>query len=182
MDVIGLVIPKASNGHEYILVAIDYFTKWVEVTSYKNVTQAMVAWFLKHNIICRYSVPTELITDNGMNGALEAVNMSIKKILVKMTDTYKDWYKYFSFALCAYRTSVRTSTGATLYSLIYGMEALVLAEIRRLDGSGTQGKKTPPRLLSVYDAAMSWWSAQDVLAHANGKFTSMGKGKDLSRT
>ena len=42
MNVIGPVIPKASNGHEYILVAINYFTKWVEAASYKSITQAMV--------------------------------------------------------------------------------------------------------------------------------------------
>ena len=34
IDVIGRIAPKASNGHEYILVAIDYLTKWVEVASY----------------------------------------------------------------------------------------------------------------------------------------------------
>ena len=67
MDVIGPMILKASNGHEYILVAIDYFTKWVEVASYKSVTQAVVARFLKHNIIYSYGVPVELITDNGTN-------------------------------------------------------------------------------------------------------------------
>jgi hypothetical protein len=38
MDVIGPIIPKASNGHRFILVAIDYFTKWVEAASYANVT------------------------------------------------------------------------------------------------------------------------------------------------
>ena len=67
MDDIKPVIPNASNGHEYILVAIDYFTKWVEAASYKSITEAMVAWFLKHNIICRYGVPGELIIDNGTN-------------------------------------------------------------------------------------------------------------------
>ena len=67
MDVIGLVISKASNGHKYILVAIDYFTKWVEAALYKSVTQAVVARFLKHDIICRYGMPRELIIDNGMN-------------------------------------------------------------------------------------------------------------------
>ena len=61
MDVIGLMILKTSNNHEYILVAINYFTKWVEATSYKSITQAVVAWFLKHNIICCYSMPGELI-------------------------------------------------------------------------------------------------------------------------
>ena len=67
VDVIGLVIPKVSNGHEYILVAIDYFTKWVEAASYKSITQAMIAQFLKNNIICCYGVPRELITNNGVN-------------------------------------------------------------------------------------------------------------------
>ena len=43
MDVIRPVIPKALNGHEYILVAIDYFTKWVEAALYKSVTQVVVA-------------------------------------------------------------------------------------------------------------------------------------------
>ena len=61
------MILKVSNGQEYILVAIDYFTKWVEATSYKSVTQAMVAQFLKHNIICHYDMPGKLITDNGVN-------------------------------------------------------------------------------------------------------------------
>ena len=153
MDVIEPVIPKASNGHEYILVAIDYVTKWVEAASYKSITQAVVGWFLKHNIIYCYNVPGELITDNGMNlngkmiqqicqqlkiehkilvpyhprmnGAVEAINKNIKKILVKMTDTYKDWHEYLLFALCAYRTSVHTSMGATSYSLVYGMEAIL---------------------------------------------------------
>ena len=41
--------------------------------------------------------------------------------------------------------------------------------------------KTPPRSLSVYNTAMTRWSAQDVLAYTNGKCTLMGKGKDPSR-
>ena len=140
MDVIEPVILKASNGHEYILVAIDYFTKWVEAASYKSVTQVVVAQFLKHNIICRYVVPGELIIDNGMNpngkmiqqlcqqfkienrnsipyhpqmnGVVEVASKNIKKILVKMTNIYKDWHEYFPFALCTYPTSVHTSMGA----------------------------------------------------------------------
>ena len=138
-------------------MAIDYFTKWVEASSYKSVTQAVVAQFLKHNIICRYGVSRELITNNEtnlngkmiqqlcqqfkiehknwvpyrlqMNGVVEAANKNIKKILVKMTNTYKDWHEYLPFALSAYRTFVRTSTNTTLYSLVYGTEAVLLAEV-----------------------------------------------------
>uniref|UniRef100_A0A2N9FC34 Integrase catalytic domain-containing protein n=1 Tax=Fagus sylvatica TaxID=28930 RepID=A0A2N9FC34_FAGSY len=145
MDVIGAITPKASNGHEFILVAIDYFTKWVEACSFKNVTQVAVTRFVKNNIICRYGMPEMLITDNAsnlnnrmmdqlcqqfkiqhhnsapyrpkMNGAVEAANKNVKKILSKMTETYKDWHEHLPYALCAYRTSVRTSVGATPYSL-----------------------------------------------------------------
>ena len=67
-----------------------------------------------------------------MNGAVEVANKNIKKILVKMTNTYKDWHEYFSFALCAYDTSVRTSTGATSYSLVYSMEVVLRIEVEIL--------------------------------------------------
>ena len=64
-----------------------------------------------------------------MNGAVEAANKNVKKIIAKAIETYKDWHKKLSFALHAYRTGVRTSTGATPYSLVYGMEAVLPIEI-----------------------------------------------------
>ena len=157
IDIIGPISPTASNGHRFILVAIDYFTKWVEATSYRNVPQKVVARFLKINIICRYGVPDRIITDNGsnlngkdmkaicekfrithhhstpyrpqMNGAVEAANKNLKKILQKTTETYKDWHEKLPFALMGYRTSVRTSTGHSPFSLVYGSEAVVPVEI-----------------------------------------------------
>ena len=65
IDVIVKIAPKASNGHEYILVAIDYFTKWVEAASYFVLKAKPMARFLENNIICRYGVPQEIISDNG---------------------------------------------------------------------------------------------------------------------
>jgi hypothetical protein len=158
IDMIGKIEPTASNGHRFILVAIDYFTKWVEAASYANVTKQVVARFLKRDIICRYGVPERIITDNGsnlnnkmmvelcrefkiehhnsspyrpkMNGAVEAANNNIKKIVQKMVITYKDWHKMLSFALHGYRTSVRTSTRATPFSLVYGMEVVLPVEIQ----------------------------------------------------
>ena len=67
IDIIRAIEPKASNGHRFILVAIDYFTKWVEVVSYANVTRKVVAKFIKREIICRYSLPSRIITDNATN-------------------------------------------------------------------------------------------------------------------
>ena len=65
IDVIEWIDSKASNGHEYILLAIDYFTKWVEVASYSVLKAKHVARFLENNIICRFGVPQEIIFDNG---------------------------------------------------------------------------------------------------------------------
>ncbi|XP_059281349.1 uncharacterized protein LOC132035047 [Lycium ferocissimum] len=67
MDVIGPIEPSASNGHRFILVTIDYFTKWVEATSHKSVTKKVVADFVKNNLIGRFGVPESIITDNGAN-------------------------------------------------------------------------------------------------------------------
>ena len=64
-----------------------------------------------------------------MNGAVEATNKNIKKILVKMTNTYNNWYEFLPFALCTYHTSVRTSTSVTLYSLVDGMEVVLPVEV-----------------------------------------------------
>ena len=47
IDVIGEIKPTASNGHRFILVAIDYFTKWVEAASFASVTKKVVARFIK---------------------------------------------------------------------------------------------------------------------------------------
>ncbi|XP_070010797.1 uncharacterized protein [Nicotiana sylvestris] len=52
MDVIGPIEPSASNEHMFILVAIDYFTKWVEAVSYKAVTKKVFANFVRDRIVC----------------------------------------------------------------------------------------------------------------------------------
>ena len=157
MDVIGPITPKASNGHRFIFMVIDYFTKWVEAASYTSVTQSVIYRFIKKEIICRYEIPERIISDNAtnlnnkmmeqiyeqfkikhhnftpyrpkMNGAIEAANKNIKKIVAKMTDIYKNLHDKLPFALHAYRTAVRTSTGATPFSLVYGTEAVLPIEV-----------------------------------------------------
>jgi hypothetical protein len=53
----------------------------------------------------------------------------VKVILEKTTERYRDWADKLPFALWGYRTSIQTSTEMTLYSLVYGMEAILPAEI-----------------------------------------------------
>ncbi|PKI41730.1 hypothetical protein CRG98_037886 [Punica granatum] len=156
MDVIGPINPKASNRHMFILVAIDYFTKWIEAITLASVTTKAMARFLRRDVIARYGVLATIITDNAKNlnnkvidelcaqfkirhrnstpyrpqtnGAVEAANKNIK-IIEKMTVNYKDWHEMLPHALLEYRTSIRTSTGATPYSLVYGMETVLSIEV-----------------------------------------------------
>ncbi|KAE8663807.1 Detected protein of unknown function [Hibiscus syriacus] len=97
IDVIGQIFPNASNGHCFILVAIDYFTKWVEATSYANITQSTVfceQFQIKYHNSTTYRPK--------MNGAIEAANKNIKRLIEKMIETYKDWHEKLPFALLAY--------------------------------------------------------------------------------
>ena len=104
-------------GHEFILIAVDYFTKWVKAASYKVLNSKKVVQFIQTNIICRYGVPHEIISDNGMhfkgetekllqyfnihhhksspyrpqtNRAIKVANKNIVQILKKSTKNYKD--------------------------------------------------------------------------------------------
>ncbi|XP_019234886.1 PREDICTED: uncharacterized protein K02A2.6-like [Nicotiana attenuata] len=157
MDVIGLIEPATLNGHRFILVAIYYFTKWVEVASYEAITKKVVVDFVRDHIVCRFGVPESIITDNAtnlnsdlmkamcgtfkikhknstaympqMNRDVEAANKNIKKILKKLVDNYKQLHEKLPFALLGYCTTVRKSTGATPYLLVYGTEAVIPAEV-----------------------------------------------------
>ncbi|XP_059294478.1 uncharacterized protein LOC132047454 [Lycium ferocissimum] len=113
--------------------------------------------FVNNNLICRFGVPESIITYNGanmndhlikdiseqfkithrnstayrpqMNGAVEAANKNIKRILRKMVDNYKNWHYQLPYALLWYKTTTKTSTRENPYLLIYGKEAVIPAEV-----------------------------------------------------
>ncbi|XP_070008642.1 uncharacterized protein [Nicotiana sylvestris] len=146
------------NLLRFILVAIDYFTKWVEAVTFKAITKKAVVDFVHSNIICRFGIPKTIITDNAANlnshlmrevceqfkimhrhftpywpkanGVIEAANKNIKKILKKIIQSSRQWYKKLPFALLGYRITVRTSIRATPYLLVYGTQAVILAEVK----------------------------------------------------
>ncbi|XP_075515608.1 uncharacterized protein LOC142550256 [Primulina tabacum] len=65
MDLIGKIYPSSSKGHSFILVATDFFTKWVEAVYLKKVEQGDVFNFVKENLIHRFGIPKSLTTDQG---------------------------------------------------------------------------------------------------------------------
>ena len=57
--------PIAVRQLKFLLVGIDYFTKWGELKALATITEKNVRSFVWRNIICRYGIPTVLISDNG---------------------------------------------------------------------------------------------------------------------
>jgi hypothetical protein len=63
VDILG-PFPRVVGGYRFLFVAIDKFTKWPEATPMVSITQGAAVAFLK-SIVCRFGVPSRIITDNG---------------------------------------------------------------------------------------------------------------------
>ncbi|CAM8928971.1 unnamed protein product [Rhodiola kirilowii] len=159
LDVVGPINPKASNGHTYILAATDYFSKWAEAVTLREVKKENVVDFITKHIIYRHGVPQRIVTDNGKqfsnklmtnlckkfkfkqykssmynapaNGLAEAFNKTLCNLLRKVVGKSKrDWHEKIGEALWAYRTTYKTPTQATPYALVYGVEAVLPLELQ----------------------------------------------------
>ncbi|CAM8987939.1 unnamed protein product [Rhodiola kirilowii] len=159
LNVVGPINPKASNGHTYILAATDYFSKWAEAVTLREVKKENVVDFITKHIIYRHGVPQRIVTDNGKqfsnklmtnlcekfkfkqykssmynapaNGLAEAFNKTLCNLLRKVVGKSKrDWHEKIGEALWAYRTTYKTPTQATPYALVYGVEAVLPLELQ----------------------------------------------------
>ncbi|KAK0589445.1 hypothetical protein LWI29_014410 [Acer saccharum] len=156
IDLIG-PMPTATGGAKHAIVAVDYFTKWVEAELLVHITEVNTISFVKKNILYRFGIPNTIITDNGTqfdgrkfrelcdkysinnyyaspahpqtNGQTEAVNKIINHNLKAKLATKKgSWADKLPQVLWAYRTTDRGSTGETPYSMAYGAEAVIPVE------------------------------------------------------
>jgi hypothetical protein len=65
MDIVGPILAPSSKGHRFIIATTDYFSKWSEVVTLKEVKAENVEDFIRKNLIYRFGVPSQIISDNG---------------------------------------------------------------------------------------------------------------------
>lgn len=155
IDIVG-PLPETMKGNKYMVVAIEYLTKWVEVRALDKATAENVANFIYEEIICRHGAPKIIMTDQGShfknkmieelcnnfkiehrlsspyhpqtNGLVERFNRTLTTMLAKTNDIY-NWDLHIPSVLFAYRTTKHSTTKYTPFYLNYGRNPVLPLEI-----------------------------------------------------
>ena len=153
IDIVGL-LPTTPAQKKLLLVATDYFNKWIEADAFLSIKDKDVTRFIWKNIICRFGIPRSIVYDNRpqfdnrvyrnfcqefkiknlystprylqSNGQAEASNKTLLTALKKRLDSAKGkWVEELPGVLWAYRTTARKPTDISPFALTYGMEAVI---------------------------------------------------------
>ncbi|XP_074351582.1 uncharacterized protein LOC141690707 [Apium graveolens] len=117
MDILG-PFPMATMQRKFMIVAIYYFTKWIEAKPLTKIITKQVAQFLWESIMCRYGIPQILVIDNGTPFNNEEFRKYCEENEIELR-----------FTFVAHPQANGVTTGATPFMLAYGAEAVVLVEI-----------------------------------------------------
>src|SRR5215469_2852318 len=156
IDIVG-PLPKTPRDNKYIVIAIDYFTKWPEARALKEANAKEVSTFIYEDIICRHGCPQKILLDreshfnNQMvrelmdkfqvkhgfstpyhpktNGLVERFNKTLCEAMAKLTIHGQEWDKFIPPVLFAYRTRKQDSTKIEPFYLMYGRQAMLPMDI-----------------------------------------------------
>jgi len=144
---------------KYLVVAIEYFTKWIEVDPVAHITTHKVQHFVWKNIVCRFGVPKRLVSDNGTqfashqlgklctelgikqvfvsiehpqtNGLVESANRVLLRGLKRRLEKAKGtWAEEVLRIVWAYHTTLQSTTKETPFSLVYDSDEMIHVEIQ----------------------------------------------------
>ncbi|MCO5580788.1 hypothetical protein L7F22_034659 [Adiantum nelumboides] len=157
IDFVGPCPPAYKSHAQYIIVATDYLTKWVEAKATTKNDAKTTVQFLYENIFTRYDLPIEIVSDRGThfinevieqlldefmvihcksapyhpqaNGQAESTNKILVTVLTKIVNESRaDWDQKLHSALWAYRVAYKTSIGTTSFNMVYGIQAILPLE------------------------------------------------------
>uniref|UniRef100_W8B595 RNA-directed DNA polymerase n=1 Tax=Ceratitis capitata TaxID=7213 RepID=W8B595_CERCA len=158
MDVAG-PFPMSKQGNKYVLVVMDYFSKWPEVYPIPNQEAKTVADAFTNNWVTRYGAPIELHSDQGRNfesavfqemcqilgirktrttalhpqsdGMVERFNRTLEEHLRKVVDKHQDdWDVHIPLFLMGYRSAVHVTTGQTPARILFGSELRLPSDLK----------------------------------------------------
>ena len=150
--------PTTMRQLKFLVVGINYFTKWVEAEALATITEKNIRSFVWRNIICKYGIPRVIVFDNRKqfnnsafrdfcselgiknhysspahpqaNGQVEVTNRSLLKIIkTQLEGANCIWPYKLPSILWAYRTTAKTPTGETPFRLAYETDAVIPAEV-----------------------------------------------------
>ncbi|XP_071714616.1 uncharacterized protein [Rutidosis leptorrhynchoides] len=158
IDIVG-PFPRSVGNANFLVVAIDFFSKWVVAKVLARMMGENIKKFVWNDIICRYGLPNEIVSDNGKqfadnpfrswceelnikqtftsvahpqaNGQVEVTNKEmLADIKARLGLSQTKWVDELPYVLWAHCTTPKGSRGETPFSLVYGTEAVIPAEIR----------------------------------------------------
>jgi len=140
-----LKVPMSSSGYQYILIAQDYFSKWLFARAMPDQKADRIVQILHDEVFTLVGPPSKLHSDQGQNfesnildlckafhvtkshttpyledGLVERMNRSLLSLLHTYIEQEADWEQHLQFLLYIYRTTKHSSTDLSLFEIVFG--------------------------------------------------------------
>ncbi|KAG0819874.1 hypothetical protein G6F18_012711 [Rhizopus arrhizus] len=128
-------LPESYNGERYLLVMMEYLSKWIVAVQLKSFDTGSIVQVLLYEVVLKYGLPARLISDNGSNYISEAMTMVCSRLGISRSLTsvehpqsdvgneLKTWAQHLPFVVFAYNTAKQASTRFSPFQVMFGRSA-----------------------------------------------------------